>query len=152
MAWGQVGLIAGQGLLSLAQGSMNRRRENRRRDQRRDYFNNNLRGMLEDSYDIEEPDYNELREAELFSARDNFDNQLNQFTRQTDAQESKFGFDNSGFTARTRTEGLEALNNNFETQEFNIDRSIADIQSQMQSMIQNNKIRAKEMEYQYLYG
>jgi len=147
-----LGLSALQTGWNIFSASRAKREERRAKEQRRSYFNNSLKPLLDEATNIEMPDFDSIREAEMAMPTMQFQNQLESLSKGRDTQLGASGFQSSGFVDNNFNEQVETNEGQFDFQKFNVNRGIIDMQSQLESMINENKLRAKELEYSYKYG
>jgi len=151
MALGTGLLLAsvGQQLFSSIRG---RNKERDQRRQRRRFFDRELKPLLDETTQDVDVDFNAIRDAEMRMPTLNFQEGFRSLTRTRDATQAQSGFGKSGFIERDFTDSSNMLGEQFKSQEFNINRGVMDLQSQLENIVAENKIRAKELEYQYKYG
>lgn len=153
MAAGTALLVGGQ----LAQGLFNsfsaKRKEKRRRRRRRNFFNEELSPLLEDAQvDPNSVDYSSIREAELNLPLNQMQNQMRSLSMSTDAVRGRSGFENNDFVQDNYANDSKMLLSSFNNQAYNVDKSLIEMQSQLESIAKQNKIQAKQLEYEYKYG
>ena len=129
-----------------------KRKERRRRRQRRNFFEDELSPLLDEATQDPNVDYGSIREAELGLPTVNFQNQMEQLTTQSNSAMGQSGFDNSGFIQDDYSDQSNQMQEQYNNQVFNIDKGLLDMQSQIESMVNQNKLQAKELKYKYLYG
>ena len=145
-------LIGGQLAQGLFQSSANRRKERRRRKRRRSFFDNELSPLLEDAQIDTDIDFNSIRQAELSLPFEQMQNQMRDLSQNRDAVINKSGFQNNSFTNNNFRNDQNLINKSFDAQTYNVDKSLVDLQSQLESISNQNKIQAKQIEYEYKYG
>ena len=149
-------LAVGASLLSTAWGIgssiHNKNRMNRARDQRREYFGHHIAPLLAEATQQPDVDFDSIRDAEMRMPTLQFQNQMTGLTRRRDASIGQSGFADSGFINQDFDRDANMATEGLANQRFNVDRSIIDMQSQLESMINENKIRARELQFSYKYG
>lgn len=137
---------------SLLQGIGSKRKENKRRKQRANYFETELKPLLNEATADPNIDYTDIRNAELSMPTENFTMQMNQLAKNSNATMAQSGFNSSGFLNRDYEDQSNLMEEGFQASVYNVDKGILDMQTQIESLVNQNKLRAKELEYQYLYG
>jgi len=101
---------------------------------------------------MERPDFDAIKQAEMQNPFNQFQNQLEGISKSREKMEASSGFNNSGFVNDVFMKEKNNAQSSFESQTFNINRGIQDMQSQFDDMLNQNKLKAKELEYSYKYG
>lgn len=137
---------------NVGKSAMNWFNQRKAKRKRRDFFNTNIKGLLDESTQMPDVDYDSIREAEMRMPQLNLQNQMQNISRNRDVSMSRSGFVNSGFSDSDVNTAKMNASEQFSSQEFNINRGINDMQSQLDDMINQNRLRAKELEFQYKFG
>ena len=130
----------------------NRNRQKKAKEKRSRFFDSQINPLLQQMDTGEDVDFDSIRSAEMRMPTLQFQNQMRGISNQRDSRLGQSGFADSGFINQDfdaqRTMATEGL----ASQRFNVDRGIIDMQSQLESMINENKLRAKELAFSYKYG
>lgn len=122
----------------------------RAKKKRAKYFDNEISPLLnQQDTDV---DFNAIRDVEMDSVIGGFQNQLRSINQNDDVMNSKSGFASNSFIDKETNFATGRANDSFKRNEFNVERTINDLQQQLENTISENKIRAKELEYSYKYG
>lgn len=144
-----LGASVGQQLFSAFRG---RSKERSRRRQRRSFFDNELQPLLNEAIPDTDIDFGSLRNAEMQMPVINLQEGMRSLSRTADSARGQSGFANSSFIERDLQNSQNIATSQFENQQFNVDRGLLDLQSQIEGIASQNRIRAKELEYSYKYG
>jgi len=144
--------LAISGGLKLGSSLINRGREKKRSRNRRRFFDSQISPLLDETTQDIDVDFGSIYDAEMQMPMLQFQNQIEGITRGRDQSAFASGFSDSGFRNRDYSLQMETAGGQLDAQKFNTQRGIIDLQSQLESMVNQNKIRAKELEYQYKYG
>lgn len=130
-----------------------RSRQKKAKEKRGKFFDNEINSILgKMTNNLDDVDFDSIRSAEMRMPTLQFQDQMRDISTQRDSRLGQSGFADSGFINQDfdaqRTMATEGL----ASQRFNVDRGIIDMQSQLESMINENKLRAKELEFSYKYG
>jgi len=124
----------------------------RSKRQRSSYFDSDINPLLQEASNMERPDFDAIKQAEMQNPINQFQNQMEALSTSRESTMAKSGFNNSGFVNDVFMKEKSNAKNSFESQTFNINRGIQDMQSQFDDMLNQNKLKAKELEYSYKYG
>lgn len=151
MALGTVllGASIGQNLYSAISAG---RKERRRRRKRSAFFDNELSPLLDEATQDVDVDFSSIYDAEMKLPLDNLQNGMRNLTRQRDATIGTSGIENSAFVQDDFANDSQSMITKFNDSSFQSRRGLVDMQSQLESIVSENKIRAKELEYSYKYG
>jgi len=122
------------------------------RNKKASYYDSNIKPLLEDINNVDRPDFNAIREAEMQNPINQFQNQMSSLSTNRDRIQSQSGFNESGFVNDVFMKEKNNATNTFQSQSFNINRGIQDMQTQFDDMLNQNRLKATELEYSYKYG
>lgn len=130
-----------------------RNKQKKAKRQRAAFFDREINPILEDMQSgIEDVDFGSIRDAELKLPAARFQNQMREISRGRESSLGGSGFQGSGFIESDFQNQANLAGEEMRNQTFNIDRGIIDMQSQLEAMINENRLRAKELEFSYKYG
>lgn len=145
-------LQAGQMGLSLYDSYQRKKATERARRARASYFDTQLKPLLDEAINIERPDFDAIKEAELANPIFQMQRQMEDLFSQRMNMHAKSGFSSSGFINKLIDNQEDVLAMNMDEKLYQTNRMIQDMQSQFDDMINQNKLRAKELEYSYKFG
>jgi hypothetical protein len=122
------------------------------RNKKASYYDSKIKPLLEDINNVDRPDFNAIREAEMQNPINQFQNQMSSLSTNRDRIQSQSGFNESGFVNDVFMKEKNNATNTFQSQSFNINRGIQDMQTQFDDMLNQNRLKATELEYSYKYG
>lgn len=122
------------------------------KERRATFFNNELKPMLDKSTQESDVDFEAIKDVEMGGVINNLQNQLQDINKSSSKSRSKSNFSSNSFIDKNESFALDRANESFEQGEFEVDRTIQSMQQQIDDTIEQNKIRAKQLEYQYKYG
>lgn len=130
-----------------------RNKRNRAKKQRDQFFNQSIQPLLNKATQgMDDVDFDSIRQAEMKMPILQFQNQMKGLSRGREASLGQSGFSDSGFIQRDFNEQSNMATEGLSAQRFQTDRGILDMQSQLEQMINENRLRAKELEFSYKYG
>ena len=124
----------------------------KRQKRRSNFFDSELKPLLDEATNIEAPDFNAIRQAEMSDYTNQMQNQMESLIDQRSGTYARSGFGSSGFIDRSFDKQSDMLTSSYEKQQYQTERMIQDMQSQFDDTLNANKLRAKELEYSYKYG
>lgn len=139
----------GQQLYSAVSGGIKDRRMRRKKSS---YFDSELKPLLDEATQEQDVDLDALYDAEMTMPLMNIQEGFRSLGRSTDSARGQSGFQSSGFIDNDYADQSNVLQGQFANQKFQNQRGIIDLQSQLESITADNKLRAKELEYSYKYG
>jgi hypothetical protein len=139
----------GMNLYNAFAGASKRRRQKRGK---RRFFDQELAPLLNEATQEQDVDYDSLYDAEIQMPLMNLQEGFRSISKSRNTAQGQSGFQSSGFIDNDYTNSSKVLQGQFENQQFGVQRGLIDLQSQIESMATENKIRAKELEYNYKYG
>lgn len=129
-----------------------KRREKKRRSVRKNFYNTQLLPLLNEATEDPDIDYGAIREAELDLPQIQFQNQMERLSDQRQSTLGQSGFASSGFIEDDFEDQINQTQAGFKRNVFDTDRGLINLQSQIESMVNQNKLQAKQLKYEYLYG
>jgi hypothetical protein len=139
----------GQNLYSSISGA---RKEKRMRRQKSKFFDNELSPLLDEATKDVDVDFSTIYDAEMDLPLANLQSGMRSLSRNRDASFGRSGFKASSFIDNDYQNDAKLMQSGFDNQQFQTQRGMIDLQSQLESIVSDNKIRAKELEYQFKYG
>lgn len=144
------GASTGYGIYS---ANRERKRQKKTQQLRSDFFDSEISPLLgEMEQDIGDVDFNAIRQAELNLPAQELQSQIRGLGKRRETALSGSGFAGSGFIEDDYSNDFNLAQTGFKDTRFRTDRGIMDMQSQLESMINENRLRAKELEFSYKYG
>lgn len=135
----------------LSEGRANRKEKIASRKRRR-FFDTQISPLLNEMNDTEMPEMDSLYSAEMQMPLLQMQNQMESLSRSSQSTLGQSGFQSSGFLDRDTQIQSDNITASFENQKFGVQRGLIDLQSQLESMTNQNRLQAKELEYRYKYG
>jgi len=145
-------LTGGKMLLDLYDSYQQKQEYKKQKRLKSNYFDQNIKGLLEEANNMERPDFNAIRDAEMTGVTNEFQTQMDSLFTNRDKMTSANNFNDSGFVNDVFMKEKANATNAFNAKSFQVNRGINDMQSQFDDMLRQNRTRSKELEYSYKFG